>query len=202
MGVGFPGCSRRLCRVPLDVSEVVVGRSRWVRSVVRSGPLSPDGEPVGDARRRSRANRPPLSEPPARCTSNVRPGSRVPNPPSGPSYPSAPERERERRGSPYHYTTVARGTSIYASDGEEGRQGGPRHGQPPRAHPRWDRVRGRERDRPVRGRPEVQRTFERAVVRSISTPRPRLERAGGRSEQSGYHRSAVKNTRLGRLFGR
>lgn len=97
-----------------------------------------------------------------------------------------------------HYTTVARGTPIYASDGEEvGRV--VRVMDNHREHI-LDGIVFEDENGTVRfvDGPEVQRTFERAVELNIdSAAATQL----GPPEQTGIT-GAVKNTRLGRLFGR
>jgi hypothetical protein len=97
-----------------------------------------------------------------------------------------------------HYTTVSRGTPIYASDGKQ--------------VGKVVRVMDNHREHILDGiafeddsgmvrfvdGPEVQRTFERAVELNIdSAAAGRL----GPPESMGVT-GAVKNTRLGRLFGR
>ena len=97
-----------------------------------------------------------------------------------------------------HYTTVTRGTPIYASDGEQ--------------VGKVVRVMDNHREHILDGivfeddsgtvrfvdGPEVQRTFERAVELNIDSA---AARQLGPPEGSGLAET-VKNTRLGRLFGR
>jgi hypothetical protein len=98
-----------------------------------------------------------------------------------------------------HYTTVTRGTPIYASDGEQ--------------VGKVVRVLDNHREHILDGivfeddagtvrfvdGPEVQRTFERAVDLNIDSQA--AKQLGPPPEGSGVT-AAVKNTRLGRLFGR
>ena len=101
-------------------------------------------------------------------------------------------------GHAVHYTTVARGTPIYGSDGVQ--------------VGRVVRILDNHREHILDGivfeddagvvrfvdGPEVQRTFERAVELNIdSAAASRLEPAKGHGLTG-----AVRNGRLGRLFGR
>jgi hypothetical protein len=97
-----------------------------------------------------------------------------------------------------HYSTVTRGTAIYGSDGEQ--------------VGKVVRVMDNHREHILDGivfedesgtvrfvdGPEVQRTFERAVELNIDSA---AARKLGPPESSGVT-GAVKNTKLGRLFGR
>jgi hypothetical protein len=97
-----------------------------------------------------------------------------------------------------HYTTVARGTPIYASDGE--RVGTVVRVMDNHREHILDGIVFEDGDGTVRfvDGPEVQRTFERAVELNIdSDAAKRL----GPPESSGLT-DTVKNIRLGRLFGR
>jgi hypothetical protein len=101
-------------------------------------------------------------------------------------------------GHAVHYMTVARGTPIYGSDGDK-------VGEVVRVLDNHrehilDGIVFEDADGTVRfvDGPEVQRTFERAVELNIDAA---AARQLGPPEQGGLT-GAVKNTKLGKLFGR
>lgn len=97
-----------------------------------------------------------------------------------------------------HYTTVGRGTPIYASDGKQ--VGTVVRVMDNHREHILDGIVFEDENGTVRfvDGPEVQRTFERAVELNIDSASARQL---GPPERSGLTET-VKNTRLGRLFGR